>query len=86
MLGMDGLVADSSWPAPDPQYLGSDSVTIAVQVNGKLRATINLPKGSDKKIMEETAMANDDVQRALEGKEVRKIIAVPDRIVNVVAG
>jgi len=86
MLGMDGLVADSSWPEADPQYLGSDSVTIAVQVNGKVRATINLPKGADKQVMEDTALANDDIQRALEGKEVKKIIAVPDRIVNVVVG
>jgi len=86
MLGEEGLVAESKWPAADKALLGEDSVTIAVQINGKVRATITLPKGSDKKIMEDTAMANDDVIRAIDGKSVRKVIAVPDRIVNVVVG
>lgn len=86
MLGGQGLVAESQWPVADKTLLGEDSVTIAVQINGKVRATITLPKGSDKKIMEDTALANDDVIRAIDGKTVRKVIAVPDRIVNVVVG
>jgi len=86
MLGCEGLIADASWPKADESLLGSEDVTIAVQVNGKVRATINLPKGSDKKILEDTALANDDIQRAIDGKDIRKIIAVPDRIVNVVVG
>jgi leucyl-tRNA synthetase len=84
MMGLQDLVANSAWPKADQSLLGADEVTIAVQVNGKVRATINLPKGSDKKILEDMALANDDVQRAIDGKDIRKIIAVPDRIVNVV--
>ena len=84
MLGMEGLVADSQWPEADQDLLGNDNITIGVQVNGKLRATITLPKGTEKSLTEKTAMANDDVLRAIAGKNVRKIIVVPDRIVNVV--
>ena len=86
MLDMDGLVADSTWPVADCSILADDAVTIGVQVNGKLRATITLPKGSDKTVTEQTAMANDDVLRAIDGKDIRKVIVVPDRIVNVVVG
>lgn len=85
-LGMNGLAADSKWPVADEKLLGSDTVTMGVQVNGKLRATITLPKGTDKEITEKTALANDDVQKSLADKEIRKVIVVPDRIVNIVAG
>lgn len=86
MLGMQGLVADSQWPDYDAKLLAAESITIGVQVNGKLRATITLPKGSDQTTTEQTALANDDVLRAIDGKTVRKVIVVPDRIVNVVIG
>ena len=86
MLGMDGLVANSSWPVADKNLLGEETVTIGVQINGKVRATITLPKGSDKGATEQIAMANDDVLRAIDGKDIRKVIVVPDRIVNVVVG
>lgn len=86
MLGMDGLVANSTWPMADKSLLGEETVTIGVQINGKVRATITLPKGSDKGATEQIAMANDDVLRAIDGKDVRKVIVVPDRIVNVVVG
>jgi leucyl-tRNA synthetase len=86
MLGMDGLVANSTWPMADKSLLGEETVTIGVQVNGKVRASITLPKGSDKSATEQIALANDDVLRAIDGKDVRKVIVVPDRIVNVVVG
>lgn len=86
MLGGVGLVADSVWPEADEKLLGIEDVTIGVQVNGKLRATITLPKGTDKETAEKMAMNDNAVQRAIEGMTVRKIIVVPDRIVNVVAG
>jgi leucyl-tRNA synthetase len=85
LLGMQGLVAESQWPDFDPSLLAAEEITIGVQVNGKVRASITLPKGSPKDRMEETALANDDVKRSIEGMTVRKIIAVPDRIVNIVA-
>ncbi len=86
MLGMDGLVANSTWPVADKSLLGEETVTIGVQINGKVRATITLPKGSDKGATEQVAMANDDVLRAIDGKDIRKVIVVPDRIVNLVVG
>ncbi len=86
MIGMKGIVADSKWPMADESLLGADTVTIGVQVNGKVRASITLPKGSDKETTEKIAFANDDVIRAIDGKDVRKVIVVPDRIVNVVIG
>lgn len=61
-------------------------MTIAVQINGKLKATITPPVNADQKETEATALAEDNVVRALEGKTVRKVIVVPNKIVNVVAG
>tara|TARA_R110000772_G_scaffold73216_8_gene159955 strand:+ start:16004 stop:18568 length:2565 start_codon:yes stop_codon:yes gene_type:complete len=81
----DALVADTPWPEADPAYLVDDLVTIAVQVNGKLRGTIELPKDCAKDAAEDAALALDKVQSVLEGKPPRKVIVVPNRIVNVVA-
>jgi len=61
-----------------------DSVTVAVQVNGKLRATIELPKDADAKVAEELALAQPPVVAAMSGKPPRKVVVVPNRIVNVV--
>jgi leucyl-tRNA synthetase len=65
--------------------LVEDEVTIAVQVNGKLRDTLTAAKGADKGALEALALASNKVQRALEGKAPRKVIVVPDRLVNIVA-
>ncbi|MDB5477506.1 MAG: leucyl-tRNA synthetase, partial [Alphaproteobacteria bacterium] len=85
ILGNDTLLADTPWPQFDPELAKKDSVTIGVQVNGKVRGTITLPAGSEAKTAEEMALANGDVRPWLEGKEIKKIVVVPDRIVNVVA-
>jgi len=84
-MGETGMVADAEWPAVDPALLVDDEVTIAVQVNGKLRDTLVMPKGAAKDVVEATALASDKIVRALEGKAPRKIIVVPDRLVNIVA-
>jgi leucyl-tRNA synthetase len=84
-LGHDGLVANAAWPQYDENLLKADTITIGVQVNGKMRATITLPADADSKIAEDTAMAEASVQKAIEGKQVCKVIVVPGRIVNVVA-
>ncbi|MEC7701837.1 MAG: hypothetical protein VYC19_03720, partial [Pseudomonadota bacterium] len=63
-----------------------DKVNIAVQVNGKLRATLQMPKDIEKQAAEEQALNEPAVQRAIEGKTVRKVIVVPGRVVNVVVG
>jgi leucyl-tRNA synthetase len=83
-LGHATLVSDTPWPVADAALLVEDSVTIAVQVNGKLRATIELPKDADAKLAEETALAQEAVIAAMSGKTPRKVVVVPNRIVNVV--
>jgi leucyl-tRNA synthetase len=84
LLGEQGMIADAPWPAFDPALLIEDQVTIAVQVNGKLRDTLNVARGLDRAAVEALALASDKVQRQLNGASPRKIIAVPDRLVNIV--
>ena len=83
-LGHDTLVAEESWPKAEEKFLVSDQITIAVQVNGKVRATITLPRDAEKDIAETTAMEDPNVQKAIGDNAVRKVIVVPNRIVNVV--
>lgn len=84
-LGHKTPLTQTAWPSLDASLLQDDVVTLAVQVNGKMRATITLPAGADQKAAEAEALAQDNVKAALEGKSVKKIIVVPGRIVNVVA-
>jgi len=84
-LAGDGLVAEAPWPSVDPALLVEDEVTIAVQVKGKLRDTLIVAKGLPNPELEALALASDKVQRALDGASVRKVIVVPDRLVNIVA-
>ncbi len=83
--GEAGLVAEAAWPEVDPALLVEDQVTIAVQVKGKLRDTLTAPKGLPQAQLEALALASDKVQRSLDGAEIRKVIVVPDRLVNIVA-
>ena len=84
-LGGEGLVADASWPLVDAALLVDDEVTVAIQVNGKLRDTLTLPKGLPREAVEAAALASEKVVRLLEGRAPRKVIVVPDRLVNLVA-
>ena len=83
-LGHETLLADTAWPVADPNLLVENSVIIAVQVNGKLRGTLELAKGSDQKSTEEAALSLHNVASAIGDKPIRKVIIVPNRIVNVV--
>jgi leucyl-tRNA synthetase len=83
-LGHATPVVDTPWPKAEAGLLVEDKVTVAVQVNGKLRATIELPKDADPKLAEQTALAQDAVIAAMSGKPPRKVVVVPNRIVNVV--
>ena len=83
-LGMTALVVDAPWPAAEAALLVDDTVTIAVQVNGKLRGTMLLPRGVKREDAESAALALPAVTRAIDGKPIRRVIVVPDRIVNVV--
>ena len=82
--GREGLIADAAWPQADPALLVEDEVTIAIQVNGKLRDTLTAPKGASREALEEMALASEKVVRILEGRIPRKVIVVPDRLVNLV--
>ena len=84
MAGGEGLVAAAPWPEADPALLVEASVTLPVQVNGKRRAEIAVPAGSDAATIEALVMRDPAVVRALNGAAVRRLIVVPDRIVNVV--
>lgn len=83
-LGHTDLIAARPWPPFDPALVVDDTVTIAVQVNGKLRATIQMQRDIDKQQAEHAALAEQNVQSAIAGKQVVKTIVVPNRIVNVV--
>jgi leucyl-tRNA synthetase len=84
LLGEKGMIADAAWPEFDPALLVEDQVTLAVQVNGKLRDTLSAPRGLDRAAAEMLALTSDKVQRQLDGATPRKVIVVPDRLVNIV--
>jgi leucyl-tRNA synthetase len=85
LLSQPGMIADAEWPRFDPALLVDEQVTLAVQVNGKLRDTLAAPRGLDRAGAEALALASDKVQRQLGGATPRKVIVVPDRLVNIVA-
>ena len=79
-----GLIADAAWPQVDPALLEEDEVTIAIQVKGKLRDTLTVAKGLPQGEIEALALASQKVQHAIDGGDIKKIIVVPDRLVNIV--
>ena len=82
--GFSGLIAEADWPVHDPALLVEDEVTIAIQHMGKLRDTLTAPKGASKEDLEALALASEKVQRSIDGAPIRKVIVVPDRLVNIV--
>ena len=83
-VSAEGLVCDAAWPQADQSWLVADTIEIAVQINGKVRAKLQLPAGCDKKFAEDTALQDETVIRYLDGKTPKRVIVVPDRIINVV--
>ena len=83
-MGGDGLVSESAWPEVDEKLLVEDEVTIAVQVKGKLRDTFTAPKGAARDALEAQALAREKIVNAIGDAQVRKVIVVPDRLVNIV--
>ena len=78
------LVATADWPQVDASALVEDSVTLPVQINGKRRAEIIVPKSADQATIEEIARAEPQVEKFLDGKSIKKCVVVPGRIVNFV--
>jgi leucyl-tRNA synthetase len=85
-LGHDGDVMVAPWPQVDDSALARDSIEMVVQVNGKVRAKMTVPADIDREAAEESALAQPNAQRFLEGKTVRKVIVVPGKLVNIVVG
>ncbi len=84
-LGHEGPASLQTWPAYDPELAKDNSVEIAVQVMGKVKARIIVPADADDKTLERVAMEDEAVKKAIEGKTVRKVITVKGRLVNIVA-
>ncbi|MBU8905278.1 leucine--tRNA ligase [Desertibacillus haloalkaliphilus] len=84
-LGNSGTLAYAEWPTYDEAYLVENEVEIVAQINGKVRAKIVIPTDANKEQMEEIALANEKIKEEIEGKTVRKVIAVPGKLVNIVA-
>lgn len=83
-LGNGSLIIDAEWPQGDKTLAQDDVVTVAVQICGKMRGTIEVPANAPKENVEKAALALDNVKRQVEGKEIRKIIVVPNKICNIV--
>jgi leucyl-tRNA synthetase len=81
-LGHEPSVSAVPWPDAEPALLVEDTVTTAVQVNGKVRATLDVPAGISDADLEAAARADEKVQRALEGKEIVRVIVRAPKIVN----
>jgi leucyl-tRNA synthetase len=84
VLGREGLVSEAPWPQIERDLLIEDQVTLVVQVNGKKRGDVTVPRAAQNPEIEAAVLALDAVKLALGGKAVRKVIVVPMRIVNVV--
>jgi leucyl-tRNA synthetase len=84
-LGHESLVASEAWPQVEPDLLVENTITLPVQINGKKRADVTIARDAGKEAIEAAVLALDAVKRALDGKSPKKVIVVPQRIVNVVA-
>ncbi len=85
-LGGEGPLCQAAWPVTDEAARQRTQVTLVVQINGKLRARLELEPGASQEQAMESALALENVQRHMEGKEIRKVIHIPDRLLNVVVG
>jgi len=85
-LGHETPVIDTPWPAVDETALAQDSMQLVVQVNGKLRARIEADKSVSREALEAMALDNDNVRKFTDGKTVRKVIVVPEKLINIVVG
>ena len=83
-LGHKNTIAYEKWPTYEEEKIVEDEITIGVQVNGKLRGTISIPKDATKEETEEIAKKNENVLKFIDGKEIVKTIVIPGKIVNIV--
>jgi leucyl-tRNA synthetase len=84
LLGCHGIVAEAAWPVYDEGLVAENEITMPVQINGKKRADLTIGRDADQSLVERAVLELDSVRIALDGKVPKKIIVVPQRIVNVV--
>jgi leucyl-tRNA synthetase len=85
-LGHDGSIFDAQWPSWDERLTVEDTVEIAVQVNGRTRSKVTVPRGAEQGAVVAEARQDAAVRRFIDGKEVRKVVYVPNRLLNLVVG
>lgn len=85
-LGFEGYIFESKWPSYDESKLVADEIEIPVQINGTVRYRITVPADSDEKTIEKIATENSALQNYMNGKEIKKIIVIKSKIVNIVLG
>lgn len=85
IFGHDETISYEPWPTYDESALVSDEVNVVVQVNGKLRAQIKLAKDTSKEDTQQAAMGQPNVQKFTEGKDIKKVVVIPNKLVNIVA-
>jgi leucyl-tRNA synthetase len=85
VLGQDGFIVATPWPTLDPKLIARDTVVLPIQVNGKRRGEIEMPKDAPEAEVEAAALAHPEVAPFMDGKTVSKVVVVPNRIVNIVA-
>jgi leucyl-tRNA synthetase len=83
-LGNTGHVIDHQWPAYNEGYIKEERVTVAVQVNGKLRDTMEAERDLDEALLKQLALSLEKVKKHLESREIRKVIVIPNKLVNIV--
>jgi leucyl-tRNA synthetase len=83
-LGKDEFIAHAEWPSWDPELVRDETITIVVQVNGKKRDELQVERDTEKDEIERLALASENAQKFIDGKDPKKIIVVPGRLVNIV--
>lgn len=83
-LGHEDLVSQALWPEADRSLIREDVITLPIQINGKKRADVVLPRDADETTIRATVLADDSVQKAIDGRPVKRVVIVRERIVNVV--
>ena len=86
LLGCEGSVCDAQWPAYNEEYLKESAVTYSISFNGKMRYTMDIAVDADNATIEKMVLENEQSQKWIEGKTIRKVIIVPRKIVNIVVG
>ncbi|HET9843891.1 MAG TPA: class I tRNA ligase family protein, partial [Gammaproteobacteria bacterium] len=84
-LGHESTIADAVWPQVDLEALIKESIELVIQVNGKVRGKLEVPIHADQKAIESAVIENDNVKKHIEGKNIKKIIIIPNKLINIVA-